>query len=400
MTAPSPTVLALDDESGVLTALRRAMLEFLDLEIATTTDPLEALRILGEQAPKVFITDFSMPVMDGVAVLREARRLAPDTVRILLTARAERGHIIEAINEGRIFRFVTKPWENEDLAGIVREALDAYELRQRPHAASLDTERERLVLLESLKGVGELQRSFLPGAELSLATGTASCFATPCEYATGDYVDVFPLDGRRTVLASGDVAGHGVEAALFGFATRTVLRTGLLEGDGLSKTMERVNRALARDQRDGRFVTLFVGIHDAARETLSYASAGHMPAILCSGGEQVELNRTGMPLGVLDEAEFPEVQVPFRGGDLLVAYSDGVTEARDGAADLFGEERVLATVRRAASRPPANVVAAVRTAVSAFARDAWRQDDVSLIAYRAAAPVAGRKPAGARSLSG
>ncbi|MCK6459895.1 MAG: response regulator, partial [Planctomycetes bacterium] len=98
-------VLLVDDEPRILSALRRA-LDPLEIGIETVADPREAVEILGTRPPRVLVTDYHMPGMDGIAVLREARRLSPDTVRILLTAGADSRQIVEAINVGRIFRFV------------------------------------------------------------------------------------------------------------------------------------------------------------------------------------------------------------------------------------------------------------------------------------------------------
>ena len=98
-----------------------------ELQVETTEDPRQAVTILGERPPKVLLTDYQMPELTGLDVLRAARSAAPDTIRVLLTGHADRAAIIDAINVGRIFRYVAKPWNNESLLAVIREALEAHQ---------------------------------------------------------------------------------------------------------------------------------------------------------------------------------------------------------------------------------------------------------------------------------
>ena len=381
---PVGAVLVVDDEPHVLQSLARALRETLGIVPETTSDPREALAVLNERPPQVLITDFRMPQIDGVQVLREARRVAPDTVRILLTARAEQANIIAAINEGRIFRFVAKPWDNDHLADVVREALEAHALFTRSPGQALDAENDRQQLRAAVERVGELHQSFCPAGAVRMDTGEAACFAAPYEHASGDYVDVVSLARGRTAVLIGDVAGHGLEAALLGFAARSLLRSGLLEGGDLSSVVEQTNRSLCRDQRGGRFMTLFAGIHDTEQSTLSYVNAGHLSPLLFGAGGMRKLSSTGLPLGLtMDSAYEPPGPVSFLAGDLLFAFTDGLTEARNEAKEFFGDSRVGRQVEATLDLAPADQIAAIRAALKGFAANARAQDDLSLLAYRA-----------------
>ena len=118
-------VLVVDDEPGVLRAVTRVLAGTAELQVETTEDPRQAIAVLRDRPPKVLLTDYQMPELTGLVVLREARRAAPDTIRVLLTGHADRAAIIDAINVGRIFRYVAKPWSNENLTAVIREALEA-----------------------------------------------------------------------------------------------------------------------------------------------------------------------------------------------------------------------------------------------------------------------------------
>lgn len=367
-------VLVLDDEAHILAAVKRALRSELGISVETTTDPYEALARLETDAPRVLITDFRMPGINGVQVLREARRTAPDTVRILLTAHADKDNVIEAVNSGKIFRYVAKPWDNEALAGIVREALAV-------HAAAQRRQRMRA----AVDYVGDLQRTFLNTERLVVPEAEAAACFTPCEHASGDYVDALPLPGRRTALILGDVSGHGLGAALFVFTARALLRSGLAEGQPLEDVLVRTNRFLCRDMDAGRFLTLFVAIHDAAAETLTYVNSGHPPPCVLGRGGLTELTRTDLPLGIDDGQPFDNAcTVPLRDGDLVFGCTDGLLEARNPARELFGPERLLAILREVGDRAPAEIIDRVRAAYHEFAGDGAAEDDLSLLAYRAA----------------
>ena len=121
-------VMLVDDQNLVRKGVRSLLelSEEIDV-IAEAPDGAEAVRMIPDVGPDVVLLDMRMPGMNGVEVLREARTLAPDTVRILLTSHADREHIIEAINDGKIYRFVAKPWDDDSLAALVEEAMGAHD---------------------------------------------------------------------------------------------------------------------------------------------------------------------------------------------------------------------------------------------------------------------------------
>jgi sigma-B regulation protein RsbU (phosphoserine phosphatase) len=324
-------VLVVDDDARILSALRR-VLSTLEIEVEATDDPTHAVEILGARPPRVIIVDYHMPRMDGVALLREARRLAPDTIRILLTAGADSGQIIEAINVGRIFRFVAKPWDDEALVALVGDAIEAHQMRRRQETA----EAERLALRTMLRGVRKLQLELYPAPHITLETGEVACASAPCEHATGDYLDVLRLGRNRTALLVGDVSGHGVEAAFFVFAVRALMRWGLGEAGALGEIVARANRILCRDMTGGRFLTLFAAVHDAKAGRLDYVNAGHLPPFVVDNRGVRELERGGLPLGLVDDVRPDLHSIELSSESLLFAFTDGVTEARDEGGSFFG----------------------------------------------------------------
>lgn len=122
-------LLIVDDEQFVLTALRR-LFEMHDYEVVLSTSPEEALVLLGEMDFAVIISDQKMPGMTGTSFLEYARKVSPDTVRVILTGYAEVGSAIEAINRADVFRYITKPWDDDELVGITDKAVKLYHQRK------------------------------------------------------------------------------------------------------------------------------------------------------------------------------------------------------------------------------------------------------------------------------
>jgi serine phosphatase RsbU (regulator of sigma subunit) len=378
-------VLVVDDEPNVLSAVVRALREEFGDAVATTTEPAEALRLLEARRPKVLLTDYHMPGMDGVEVLQRAREVSPDTVRILVTARAELRNVAAAVNTGEIFRFVRKPWDEGELSAAVRDALEFYDATLSRREAFARADAERKTLGAAIEAASAIQRAILPSDEIVVRGGAAACSITPCEHATGDYVDAMVLPDGRTALFVGDVSGHGLGAALFVFTARALLRAGLADGEDLATVLRRANAFLSRDMVGERFMTLFVGLFDERTATLEWVNAGHVPPLVAGGGGLRELRRTAMPLGILAEAPPPKPQALELGRDeLLFAYTDGVLEARGPDDEFFGMERLQRLVLAHRGAPPLELLREVRGAVTAFAGTRGLQDDLALLALRVA----------------
>jgi serine phosphatase RsbU (regulator of sigma subunit) len=165
--------------------------------------------------------------------------------------------------------------------------------------------------------------------------------------------------------------------------TRAFLRGLLTQSDDLPAVLRRLNELLGRDVRQGGFVTLFVGVVDAARATLRYASAGHDPPLhRRAAGGSAALEATGPPLAVLAEAEFPSRSVALAPGDWLLLTTDGVWEIRNAAGEAFGRERLAAALDELSAESPQGLLAGLRRRVAGFAGPVDPADDISLAVVR------------------
>jgi sigma-B regulation protein RsbU (phosphoserine phosphatase) len=250
-----------------------------------------------------------------------------------------------------------------------------------------------------MQAVGTIQRSLLPAKLPNIPGFELAAHYRTSARAGGDYYDFFPLAGGEWGLFIADVSGHGTPAAVLMAITHALAHaepgTHTPPGSLLAHLNDRLTQTYTRD---GTFVTAFYAILDPAARTLTYASAGHNPPRLArgggdpgghgAGGRVLPLDQGGgLPLGIVAGQAYDQTTVGLAGGDLVLLYTDGVTEARDpiraGPLDLFGTDRLDALL--AARRPDEPAVACVDRvceAVAAFTGGAPPADDETLIAVR------------------
>ena len=244
---------------------------------------------------------------------------------------------------------------------------------------------------QELALAGKIQASFLPKALPALVGWQLAATLEPAKETSGDFYDLIPLPAGRLGLLIADVVGKGIGAALYMALSRTLIRTYALQyaaQPGL--VLQEVNYRLQTDIQADMFVTVFYGILDPHTSTLTYSSAGHNPPYLFgrqNGTAVQELLRTGIPLGMFPEMSWEEKSVQLAPGDMLLFYTDGVTEAQNQEAICFGQERLLAVVRANLGRPAQIIQEALLRAVHEFVIDtpeAWRDDITVMVLAREA----------------
>lgn len=196
----------------------------------------------------------------------------------------------------------------------------------------------------------------------------------------GDFLDVVTLGATRTAFVVADVAGHGIEPAITAFQAKYLLRVFLRQYRDPAQALEELNRQMASAERPDEFVSAFVAVVDTGVGTLRYASAGHPPAWCWQYREMAALRATGPVLLIDPGAEYHSRELPLGPGDLVVAYTDGLTEARDGD-EMFGEERVATTLRRDPGASPEVLCKSLLEAATDFSSGPIA-DDVAILAIR------------------
>jgi len=227
-----------------------------------------------------------------------------------------------------------------------------------------------------------IQQTLLPPQHVQLPGVMVAGRYLSSREVGGDFYAVLPLEEARVGLAIADVAGKGIPAATLSARARYLLEAFSLDARPPDTVLTRLNRVLVRDA-DSRFVSLFYGILDARRGRFAFARAGHLPPFLVPAGTAtpVALEPPGLLLGVDVAATYVTSEVPVGPGDLLIMFTDGITEARRQDGEQFGEHRVSMLAGGCAGALPEEVVARVMDAVAAWAGSA-PADDQTILAVR------------------
>lgn len=240
-----------------------------------------------------------------------------------------------------------------------------------------------------LRTVGQIQRSLLPASLPDLPGVEFAAHYHTSASAGGDYYDFFPLDGGRLGIFIADVSGHGTPAAVLMAITHALAHTAPGSLTPPHDVLSHLNSRLARTYTlDGSFVTAFYAVFDPHSRRLTYSSAGHNPPRLRRGATVRSIDApSGLPLGVLDDQSFPESTIELEPGDLLLLYTDGITEAMptpaaDRSVELFGVERLDALLAGSPQCSARECVDMITREVAAFVRGAQASDDQTLLAMR------------------
>jgi sigma-B regulation protein RsbU (phosphoserine phosphatase) len=239
---------------------------------------------------------------------------------------------------------------------------------------------DRLSLKGELEVAREIQLAMLPRGTLAVADIQISGATRPANTVGGDFFDVLTLPDGRVIVALGDVAGKGSPAALLMALLLAVLRTLVEERLEASALVERLNVQICRHSPGSRFITLFYGVYNPTTGALTYVNAGQNPPFIRkTDGRTVRLVSTGVALGMFDHSRFEEKDARIEPGELLVLYSDGVTEAENPEGQPFEESGLQAVVDRYATDPPADLGARILKAVEAHAKNSRFFDDLTTL---------------------
>ena len=348
----------------------------------------QALDKIAVEELDLVMLDIMMPELDGYQVLEKLR--TDGTLErlpvIMISAVTEIESVVRCIEMGAT-DYLPKPFNTVLLKARVGATLEKKRLRDKERLWAKSMERE-------LEIGRQIQRSFLPD-ELPQPSGweIAAKFE-PARQVAGDFYDAFPLaGGARVGLVLADVCDKGVGAALFMALFRSLVRafseraygTPPSEGDDdaarILSTIVSTNDYIAKTHgRSNMFATLFLGVLDPGDGTVTWVNAGHeAPVVFGAKGVSARLTPTGPALGMMPEMKFEARRTALAPGDTLFAFTDGVSEARDGAGKLFSEERLLALVPEGAPGAAAFLERVV-AAISAHAAGAERWDDITMLA--------------------
>lgn len=227
-----------------------------------------------------------------------------------------------------------------------------------------------------------VQRGLLPLESPKIPNYGFFDYYEPARYLGGDYYDYIMLPDGRLVFALGDVSGKGVAASLLMAKLSAEVRGGLIIESDFEKTVKRLNVIFSEPRWDNRFITFFFGVLNPKTNEIIFHNAGHIPPILVSSGGNVRMlgeESIGLPLGVMDDTEYPETRFTLENGEKLVIISDGITDAMNSQEQYFTLEGVMNFLRKSTVESVVDFGGNLVNAVRSFAGRTPQTDDQSLI---------------------
>ena len=312
-----------------------------------------------------------------IALANAARRLEDGELDVDLDAGAKRNDEIGDLSQAFASMRSSISEKIKILESKNVEVADAYAVIQ----------QQQLQLESELSAANEIQQSMLPNVFPNFSDQKEFEIHAMLESARqvgGDFFDFFFLDDRRVCICIGDVSDKGVPAALFMAVTKTLIKSYVMELGSPSQVISQINRDLARDNETSMFVTVFLCVVDLETNIATYTNAGHNPPFLrfADGSVQRLDTRHGPFVAIAEDHEYGESQIQLSPGDLLLLFTDGVTEAMNEERQLFTDEALKNVVLNDSGTSSATLVNQILSRVRDFEGNAEPSDDLTLLAFR------------------
>ncbi|MEX2264930.1 MAG: SpoIIE family protein phosphatase [Bryobacteraceae bacterium] len=251
------------------------------------------------------------------------------------------------------------------------------------HQRLVEVEQAERLMERELQQAAEIQRGLLPAAAPVTPGLDLAGYNAACRTVGGDYYDFLPFDDGRIAVLVADVSGKGMSAALLMSSLQARVQVLADEPDDLARMVTRLNRLISQNCPSNRFITFFICLIDPRTGEIAYSNAGHNPPLLVRRDGRVDsLDKCGgPPLGILRSVTYERGLERMEPGDVLVLYSDGVTEASNPEGEEFGEKG-LAAVFRGRNEPAGNLIEDVIQAVADWTSNAPPADDITLAVIR------------------
>jgi len=377
-----PTILYAEDNPDLRDYVRKLLAG--EFNVFVAADGAGALDKIRKVQPDLVVTDQLMPVLSGRDLLRSIRgdELLRAIPVIFLTAQGGTEARIESLESGAD-DYLAKPFNESELLARIRNLLQAR--AQERKLAELNRLLEARIEAELAKTrlAASIQLGLLPKESPVIRGYEVAGRTIPAQLVGGDYFDFIPIDEKRWAICLGDVSGKGLPAALLMANLQATIRGQTLWSPSACDCMDRSNKLLFRSTDPSKFATLFYGVLNIQSNWLCYSNAGHNPPLLMSNGrEPVPLTSGGIMLGLIENSSFEEEVVPLRPHDLLVIYSDGITDAENLQEEEFGEQRLVALLNQHRAASACDLVEKILAAVQFHSRGAEQTDDITLVVVK------------------
>ena len=272
------------------------------------------------------------------------------------------------------------PSDEDLLRSVAAQTGMALENSRLSEAIALEI-AHRETLSREIEIAREVQQRLFPQSLPEIPALQYAGHCRPARGVGGDYYDFLALSAGRLGIAIGDVSGKGIPAALLMASLQASVR-GQSQSGNVADLMTNVNRLVCDASPENRYATFFYAQFDPASRNLVYSNGGHNPPILLRGGDVPRLEAGGPPVGLFRLSRYEQAEILLLPGDLLILFTDGVSEAENPAKEEWGEDPLIAATRACAALPPVEIITGVMNAADRFAAGAPQHDDMTLVIAR------------------
>lgn len=376
---PKADILIVDDTPANLRLLSQ-MLTGQGYSVRAVMNGERALESAQTLPPDLILLDIRMPGLNGFEVCEnlKASEITSEIPVIFISALDDIQDKVRGFQAGGV-DYITKPFQLDEVLARTQTHLSLRSLQ-------LQLEETNHRMAHELALAGKLQVKLLPARLPALPGWEFSACLRPARSTSGDFYNTFHLaDGRLAVIIA-DVVDKGVGAALFMAYCTSLLRSSVEEHPANPElAFAQVNRHILSDTGTDQFVTTFLAVLDPVTGHLDYCNGGHPPGLLfrAQPGLGVDkLQRSGVPLGMYPNASWKQRSVQLSPGDLLLLYTDGITDASNQDLDPFGDQRLLLAVQRRLNQPLQDIQNGILTEVEDFCADTPQFDDIAIMLAR------------------
>ncbi len=385
----SEKILVVEDDIDII-ALVEMTLTADGFEVVTAESGLEALTQIQEEPPDLILLDLMMPQMDGYELMN-ILKTNPETSAvpvIMLTAKGRVHDKVKGLSIGAD-DYIAKPFAPRELTARVEAVLSRTRATKYINPlmqvmGDVFTEKGVEQLGHHLETAAKIQQRLLPREAPQYDNIEITGVLHTSMMVAGDFYDFIPLDDDRLGIAIADIRGKGVPAAMLMVMVRTILRMVCREEISPAGVLKRINDFLEIDTDPEIFATMVYGILDTKSLTFTYANAGHcLPIKVNASNDSTDLLKEGgLILGVFDFASFESETISLNAGDILVFYTDGITETENAQGEIYGAQRLMELIHQYAALNSKELCRKIEEALIEFSGTQQRSDDLTLVVIK------------------
>ena len=380
--ANSIKILVLDDEEDTKDLFQqefRHQIERGDYSFYFSMSSEEVSNMLKEESFDIFITDINIAGFDGITFISRLKDTYPLMKTIVTSAYGDM-NTLRAVMRSGAHDFVIKPIDFRDLTLTIENTVSTVlELKK-----AAVTAKKLSAISDELSLSAQLQKSILPGNSLKYGDVDIWADSIPAAEVGGDFYDFFWLDETKVGIVMADVSGKNVTAAMFSIIAKTLIKSFSKIYKSPAECFRKVNKTLCEENVTTMFVTAMYGIFDMETHELTYTNAGHLPIAVIHPSKEPSFLEcdSGIALGIVEDTKFQDNKYVLSPGEMVMMYTDGVTEAANSNGEEFDFSRLISVLKQHPITTPKLLVNDLVVAIKRFVNGAPQSDDITTLCLK------------------